>query len=138
MKTFSQVALGLALSVAGTHAQTGNTTTGTTGATTVPAPTPYQVVDRGPSHRLWQRETYEPGPNGQIFTHVHQYQELASGICYLQNGQLVDSQDLIESYSAGAIAQEGPYQVIFASDLNTAGAIDMQTTDGKSLISNII
>jgi hypothetical protein len=35
-------------------------------------------------------------------------------------------------------ARQGPHKVIFASDLATAGAIDMQTPDGKRLRSHII
>ncbi|MGA2891106.1 MAG: hypothetical protein ABSE51_24075, partial [Terracidiphilus sp.] len=37
-----------------------------------------------------------------------------------------------------AISQFGQYQVIFANDINSAGAIDIQTPDGKRLRSNIL
>ena len=116
----------------------GNGTTTAIKAAVVPAPTAYRVVDRGPSHRLWQRETYEPGPNGQMMAHIHQYRELGSGMCYQQNGQWLDSQDLIEPCPSGAISQHGQYKVIFASDLKSFGAIDQQTPDQQRLRSNIL
>jgi hypothetical protein len=105
---------------------------------TVPASTAYRVVDHGANHNVWQNETYEKTPDGQIRTHLHQFTELASGLNYLKNGQYVESQEKIESFSGGAVARQGQHQVIFANNLNTAGAIDMQTPDGKRLRSNIL
>ena len=125
-----------------TNAQTvnppGNTSQSTTVSNTVPVATAYHEVERGPNHKLWQRETFEQGPDGQIITHVHQYKELATGMHYLQNGQWVESQELIEPYASGAIAQYGSSQIIFANNLNTEGAIDVQTVDGQRLTSNIL
>jgi len=106
---------------------------------TLPAATEYRVVDIGANHRVWQRETYEAGPNGQIMTHIHTYHELASGMNYKDaSGQWQESQELIEAFPNGAVARKGAYQVIFADNLNSAGSIDMQTTDGKRLRSNIL
>ena len=45
---------------------------------------------------------------------------------------------MIESFPGGAIARQGQHQVIFANDLATAGAIDMQTPDGKRLTSHVL
>jgi len=106
--------------------------------TGVPAPTAYQVVEQGANHRVWQRETYEKSPTGQIIPHIHKYTELATGLNYLSNGQWVESKEEIDAYATGAIANQGPYQVIFANNLNSAGSIDMQTTDGKRLRSSIL
>jgi hypothetical protein len=44
----------------------------------------------------------------------------------------------MSTYPAGAIARQGQYQVIFANNLNTEGAIDQQTPDAKRLRSNIL
>ncbi len=74
-----------------------------------------------------------------MFAQKHSYTELGTGLCHKDtNGNWVDSKDVIESYSKGAIASQGPYQAIFASDLNSNGAIDQQTPDGKRLRSNIL
>jgi len=105
----------------------------------VPPPSPYKVIETGPNHRIWQRETYEPMPGGQIATHIHSYTELASGLNYQDStGKWVPSQAKIETFAGGAVARHGQHQVIFANNLNTAGAIDEQTPDGKRLRSNIL
>ena len=118
----------------------GQTATQTPGATTsVPVQdTPWATIDSGANYNVWQKTTYETGPNGVQRPHIHKYVELASGLNYLNNGTWTASQELIAPYTPGAIAQSGPYQVIFANNLNTAGAIDVQTPDGKRLRSNII
>lgn len=106
--------------------------------TTIPAATTPQVAERGANHKVWQWQTYEQGGNGDIVTHIHEYKELATGMHYWSNGQWVESQEQIQTYSQGAIAQQGQYQVIFANNLNSSGSIDMQTPDGKRLRSSIL
>jgi hypothetical protein len=109
------------------------------GPATIPAPTPGQVVDIGPNHRVWQWQTYELLGNGQVMAQVHSYTELASGLNYLNaSGQYVPAQEQIEAFAGGAIAQQGQFQVIFANNLNSAGSVDLQTPDGKRLRSNIL
>ncbi len=34
----------------------------------VPAPTPYAIVNQDGNSRVWQREEYEAGPNGEVVT----------------------------------------------------------------------
>ena len=105
----------------------------------LPGPTPPQVVDIGPNHRLWQWREYEPMPNGQAMARLHQYREIASGLNYLSaTRSWLPSQEIIEVFAGGAIARQGQHQVIFANNLNTPGAIDMQTPDGKRLRSNVL
>ncbi len=135
MKTFSTMALSLALVVIGTRTQAANTAT-----TGVPAPTPYQIVSMGANFNVWQWQTYEPMPNGQVATHNHTYTEYAGGLNYRDpaTGQWVPSQELIEPYPQGAIAQRGQARVIYANSLNTSGAIDEETADGKRLVSNVV
>ena len=105
----------------------------------VPAPTPYRVVGRGANQRVWQHETYEKIPSGQIVPHIHKYTELATGMHHTgANGKWVESKEEIEAFAGGAIARQGQYQVVFANNLNSAGAIDLQTPDQKRLRSNIL
>ena len=106
----------------------------------VPASTPYQRVDTGANYQVWRWQTFEPLGNGNIVTHNHSVTELASGLNYQNaNGQWVPSQEEITPYAQGAVAQQGAYQVAFASDLSVAGAIDMQTPDpAKRLQSDIL
>jgi len=129
-----------ALSILCSDAQTVNNNPAQTGSTTAPPPTKPQITSTGASFNVWQWQTYEVLGNGQIATHNHSYTELASGLNYQDpsSGQWLPSQEMIVPYSQGAIAQQGPHQVIFANNLNSSGAIDEQTPDGKRLLSNII
>jgi len=98
-----------------------------------------QIVDMGPNHRIWQWSTYEETFNGQPMPRVHKYTELAGGLNY-QNakGEWIPSQEKIEAFANGAIARQGQYQVIFANNLNSPAAVDMQTPDGKRVRSNVL
>jgi hypothetical protein len=135
MKTSSTLALCLALVAIGTRIQAANTT-----ATSVPAPTPCQIVSQGANFNVWQWQTFEPLPNGQMATQNHSYTEYAGGLNYPDpaTGQWVPSQELIEPYPQGAIAQKGQARVIYANNLNTSGAVDEETADGKRLVINVI
>jgi hypothetical protein len=50
----------------------------------------------------------------------------------------VPSQATIEAYSSGAIVRQCQHQIIFATDINSAGSIDVQEPDRKELKSNIL
>jgi hypothetical protein len=131
MKTATLILAALVSAVPLTWAAGVNTTP-------VPADTAYQVVERGANHQVWRKESYERLPNGKIVTHPHQYTELASGLNYLNNGRWTPTKERIEVYPGGAVARQGQHQVIFANNLNSYGAIDMQTPDGKRLRSNVL
>lgn len=92
----------------------------------------YTVADRGPVHRLWQRTvTLTNYLTGKISQEVHQYTELGDGLCYQENGQWIDSQDLIEITPTGAEAVHGPIKARFSPNLNTVGAISLTTPSGQ-------
>jgi hypothetical protein len=101
-------------------------------------PSPYSVVDRGPHHRVWVKAVFETNQQGQVFVRTNSYTELATGMHYLEDGQWKESQQGIESYPGGAIARHGAHKVIFASNLNSAGAIDLEMPDGQRMQSHII
>jgi len=105
---------------------------------TLPSPTSYSVIGRDANSRVWERTVYERGPSGQAIPKKHNYIELATGLHYWQNGQWQESQELIESFPGGAIARQGQHKVIFANNLATVGAIDMQTPDGKRMRSHVL
>ena len=138
MKTTCLFGALLISTIYGTHAQAAYTPANVS-PTAVPAATQPQVVQRGANHRVWQWETYEARLNGAVATHVHKYTELATGMHYQDaNNRWVEAKDIIETYRGGAIARQGQYQVIFANNLNTVGAIDLKTPGGKRLRSNIL
>ena len=137
MKTIGKTASLLAITVTCLQAAGSNTNQS---ETTVPPPTTYQIVSSGPNFNIWQWQTFEPLPNGQVAAHTHSYTELASGLNYQDatTGQWGPAQELSEPYSQGAIAQSGQAMVIYADNLNTAGAVDEETPDGNRLVSNIL
>ena len=141
MKTLSTIVVVLCVLMCWTNAQTTVPVFPATNAIngpTAPSETPYTVVERGANHRVWQKTTYEILPDGRWVPHLHKYTELATGLHYRKCGRWVESKEEIELFPQGAIARQGQYQVIFANNLNTAGAIDMQTSDGKRLRSNVL
>ncbi len=99
----------------------------------------YSVIARDAHSRTWQRVELEPTRSGRSIPHVHAYKEMCTGMHYLdpQTGRWTESQELVEAVPGGAIARHGQIQVIFANNLATAGAIDLQTPDGKRLTSNV-
>gem|GEM_PF-1653953 len=95
-------------------------------------------MERGPHHRVWERIEYEPAPDGRQVPRPHRYVELATGMHYWSDGQWKESQELIEAYLGGAVARHGQHKVIFAYNLATLGAIDMELPDGNRLRSHVL
>lgn len=97
--------------------------------------------EAGPNQRLWQKVVSMTNSLGQMITRTNQaYIEVATGLNYWDPvvGQWMESKEEIESFPNGAAAIHGQHQVIFANNLNTSVAIDMQTPDGKRLQSHIL
>ena len=140
MNKFSHVVLCLALSITGVDAQIGNTAFSQPTTVTVPPPTTPQIASTGANFNVWQWQTFIPLGNGTIVSQNHSYTELASGLNYQDpsSGNWVPAQAMIQPYVQGAIAQQGQHQIIFANNLNSSGAIDEQTPDGKRLTSNVL
>jgi len=125
MKTISNISMVFFLIVVGqSQAQQ---------ATITPSPTPYSVIHRDAYSRIWEQTTYERLPSGKVIPHLHHYTELATGLCYKQNGQWVDSQAQITILPDGtAAATNGQHQAYFPSDIYN-GVITLVTPDGLRL-----
>src|SRR6266850_1231889 len=98
----------------------------------------YEVTDRGPHHKVWSRVTSGSNDSGGLVLSTNSVIELATGMHFLQDGKWVPSREQIEPFPAGAVARHGQSQVIFANNLATPGAIDMQAPDGKRFQSHIL
>ncbi len=96
------------------------------------------VVERGLHHRVWQKETIRQLPNGRAVTNRSAVVELESGMHFQKDGQWKESTEEIELFQGGAVARNGPHQVIFAPNFNTAGVIDMQSPDGQRFRSHVL
>jgi hypothetical protein len=104
----------------------------------LPAPTPPIIISRDANSRVWERTDYEREANGQIIPVKHQYTELASGLCYQQDGQWLDSLEQINILPDGsAAATNGQHQVYFPADIYK-GVITMVTPEGLLLQSQPI
>jgi hypothetical protein len=100
---------------------------------TAASPTPFSIIQRSANSRVWEQTTYELSSSGQVIPHVHHYTELASGLCYQQNGQWMDSQEQINILPDGsAAATNGQYQAYFPADIYN-GIIKLVTPDGLQL-----
>ncbi|MDB6020106.1 MAG: hypothetical protein JWR19_4595 [Pedosphaera sp.] len=107
----------------------------------VPAPieiSPYAVKSRDANQRIWERVTAQTSPDGNVTYQTNSYTELATGMHYRKDGQWVESSEEIQIAPDGAVATHGQHQVAFAANINTAGAIDLTTPDGKHLRSHIL
>jgi hypothetical protein len=95
----------------------------------------FQVTERGPSHKVWQRydteSPYDVEPKGRI--KPHEYIELGDGICYLDpdTGTYQDTVAAFEEFTGkGFVARRGQIQVVLSPTLQVAG-VDIQTAAGR-------
>src|SRR5262245_52904698 len=98
---------------------------------TYAAPEPYQVVERGQNHRLMQRISRTMLGDGRAVDVTNSYTEIGGGICYFKDRQWRDSRAEFQLFPGGAIAQEGPFQLILTPDIATEGAVDVLTPEGQ-------
>ena len=100
--------------------------------------TNYVCVQSGPYSKVWQRSLLYTNPTGNVTTNYQSYNELATGICYLSNGQYVDSAEQVDPAPGGAQAVQGRYQVQWTLNANTpGGAVTVATADGQQLASTV-
>jgi hypothetical protein len=91
------------------------------------------IISRDANSKIWERTVYKQMPNGQVITNKHQYMELATGLCYQQNGQWVDSQEQINILPDGSTAAtNGQHQAYFPADIYN-GVIKLVTPEGLQL-----
>ncbi len=96
------------------------------------------IVERGPHHRVWQRTRSDVLPDGNSVNRVSSYTELATGLHYWSENRWNDSVAEIEIINGSAVARRGQHNVIFSANLNSPGAIDMQSPDGKRFRSHLL
>jgi len=100
--------------------------------------TEHSIVQRGPYSRIWQRTLLSTNATGFVATNVQSYTELATGICYLSNGQYFDSVEQVDPVPGGAQAIQGRHQVQWALNANTpTGAVTVTTPDAKQLSTTV-
>jgi len=141
MKTLS-IAVLLLLAISRTYGQPtqSNSSPGADSRSAVrPPDTEYVEVSRGPHSSVWRKTVHETGPNGKPVARVREYTEVAGGLNYFDpiTRRWERSEEIIESFAGGAVARRGQTKVIFANDLATPGAIDMEV-NGQRFRSHIL
>jgi hypothetical protein len=91
------------------------------------------IISRGANHRVWEYFTIETDAQGAPVSSMHTFTELQTGLHFLWDGNWAESVEEIELHPQGGVAQHGQHKVIFARNLNVAGAIDMLTPSGQRL-----
>jgi hypothetical protein len=87
---------------------------------------------------VWQRTTYDTGPDGEVVTNTHSYTELSTGLNYWKKGEWVDSKEEINiAPKGGAEAVQGQHQMYFPSVIYS-GVLEIVTPDGTRLKSRPI
>ncbi|MBU6409977.1 MAG: hypothetical protein KGR98_06280, partial [Verrucomicrobia bacterium] len=88
----------------------------------------YQIGSQDANSRTWLKIVQTTDANGHtVLTTNRAFVELATGLDYLgTNGQWLPSREEIDAYPGGAVAQLGEHRVIFANNINSSGAIDLQ------------
>lgn len=98
----------------------------------------YAITERGPNHRVWSRTVWTQLRSGRQVARTNTFVELQTGMHYLENGQWLESREVIEGYPGGAVARYGRNKVTFANSLATAGCIEVQTEEGATLRSHLL
>ena len=97
------------------------------------------VVERGPHHAIWQRVTESKTPWGRTYLITNSYRELSIGKHYLKNEQWVPSVLEISVLPSGfGVATQLQHKIIFAPNVNSAGAVDCLTPDDKRLRHHVL
>jgi hypothetical protein len=101
-------------------------------------PADYAVIQRGLDWRIWEGHTYQTNDSGVVFTNTHSYTELATGMAYMRDGQLLDSVEEIDPIVGGFQAVQGRHKVQWTANANTPnGAITLTMSDNSQLVSTV-
>ncbi|MDE3066632.1 MAG: hypothetical protein KGJ60_03675 [Verrucomicrobiota bacterium] len=125
MKTSSLIVVLLGSIVGGSQVYVAGANTAPTSSGGIVS---YQIGGQGANHRIWLKIVRTTDANGNtVLTTNKAFVEVATGLNYLgTNGQYLPSKEEIIAYPGGAAAQLGEHRVIFANNINSIGAIDLQ------------
>jgi hypothetical protein len=96
-----------------------------------------QVIARGQHYKVMQAVRRIVTASGKSLVITNRYTVVANGLNFQDaNGNWIESHPIVQSYAGGIACVGASYSVILATNLNTAGAVDLETSDGQRLISN--
>ena len=94
------------------------------------------ITERAQNQRVVRNVTEELSQDGSITLRTNTFTELANGIHYWKDGQWLETKEQFRLFEGGAVAEEGPHQVILSANINAGGSVDLYSPDGKRLRSN--
>ena len=92
-----------------------------------------QIIDRGKDFAVYRTVLSTTNLLGEVSIRTNQFTLIENNLSYLEDGQWKWSEDVIEPFPEGAIAQRGPDQAIFSPDLNAEAVFDILTSEGHRL-----
>jgi hypothetical protein len=111
---------------------------GSTSESALPT-TSLQVAERGPHHAVVQGVRYEPDGQGGVIARRYGYTQIETGLHFLDaQGRWTESREKLEIFPDGLVARQGQAKLILATDLHTAGAVDLLTPEGLRLRSHLL
>lgn len=100
-------------------------------AAEVRAPSDAVVVERGANFRVWERTVTELTADGRTTERKSSYTELGTAMHYWNGNQWNESRARFRLLAGGAVADEGPMQVIVGPDASHEPLLDVLTPDSK-------
>ena len=104
------------------------------GAVALPEPT---IIERTPHSRTWQTVSQvQIGDKTRLRT--NSYQELATGMHYLKDGQLAEAQATINLVNGYGVADQGLHKAVFSPSITNTPAVDYEDPDRNRFQSRIL
>ena len=91
------------------------------------------VVERDRDYQVLRRVIDETQDDGTVRSRTSEVVQLGTGMHYLKDGEWLETKAEFQLFPGGAVAQQGPFQLIIAPDVSQEGLIDVLTPDGKRL-----
>ena len=98
----------------------------------------YSVVSLGPNERLLSRTVETTWQDGSRTKARHYLVELASGMNFMEGGVWVPTRAIFEAVPGGAAAVHGQHKILLAANLNTFGAVDLESPGGQHFKSHLL
>ncbi len=101
-------------------------------------PLPVQITERGACYKVVQAPVdVKDLLTGAVSIENHSFTALEDGMHYWDNGQWVESKDLVEIKGDAAVALQGPGKVVFSASTLAPVVIDFLTPEGQRLQSRV-
>jgi len=91
------------------------------------------IVERGRDHQVLRRVFEERLPDGKVRSRSSDVWQLGTGMNYWKDGEWRETKAEFQLFPEGAVARQGPFQLIIGPDAAQEGLVDVLTPDGNRL-----